>query len=194
TRSRSRMICSTVRPPMMDRRWPAKTRPTSSSIRFCSDRKRRAALAIDTASSPTLNTATARTLRRMPWFVTQSSTISASRNAKARIRAFCLTGRTKLPCPVTMRNCVSCAWRFEPEINRASFGAGTCQKNMGDSFGDGLREGRDDDRTCGRAVDDQDAGVLLDLLVRPGRECLRPATYRKEHLTRTIGRDGDGHP
>ena len=66
TRSRSLMICSTVSPPMIDRRWPANTRPTSTSIRSCSDRNRRAALAIDAWSSPTLNAATARTLSLMP--------------------------------------------------------------------------------------------------------------------------------
>ncbi len=66
TRSRSLMICSTVSPPMIDRRWPANTRPTSTSIRSCSDRNRRAALAIDDWSSPTLNAATARTLSLMP--------------------------------------------------------------------------------------------------------------------------------
>jgi hypothetical protein len=43
-------------------------------------------------------------------------------------RAFCFTGVTKQPCPVTMRNCVASLCRFEPEISRASFGAGTCQK------------------------------------------------------------------
>ncbi len=125
TRSRSRMICSTVSPPMMDRRWPANTRPTRTSMRSCSDRNRRAAFAIDAWSSPTLNAATARTFRRMPWFVMHSSTISASRRASESTRAFCFTGTTKLPCPVTMRNCVPSS-----EISSASFGAGTCQKSM----------------------------------------------------------------
>ena len=46
------------------------------------------------------------------------------------MRAFCFTGTTKQPCPVTMRNCVASFPRFEPEISSASFGAGTCQKNM----------------------------------------------------------------
>jgi hypothetical protein len=49
------MICSTVSPPTMDRRWPAKMRPTRSSMRLCSARNRRAALAIEAVSSPTLN-------------------------------------------------------------------------------------------------------------------------------------------
>lgn len=131
TRLRSRMICSTVSPPTMERRCPAKIRPTSSSICSCSVRKRRAALAMDTASSPTLKTATARTLRRMPCCVTQSSVISASRSARESMRAFCFTGSTKLPCPVTIRNWVSRVCPLEPEMSIASLGAGTCQKNMG---------------------------------------------------------------
>ena len=39
-----------------------------------------------------------------------------------------MTGTTKLPCPVTIRNCVPSFCPFEPEISSASFGAGTCQK------------------------------------------------------------------
>ena len=130
TRSRSRMICSTVSPPMIDRRCPAKTRPTRISILSCSDRKRRAALAIDAESSPTLNAATARTFSRMPWLVMHSSVISASRRARDSTRARCLTGMTKLPCPVTIRNCVASLCRLEPEMSSASFGAGTCQNSM----------------------------------------------------------------
>lgn len=86
---------------------------------------------MDTASSPTLKTATARTLRRMPCCVTQSSVISASRSARESMRAFCFTGSTKLPCPVTIRNWVSSVCPLEPEMSIASLGAGTCQKNMG---------------------------------------------------------------
>jgi hypothetical protein len=36
-----------------------------------------------------------------------------------------------------MRNCVASFRRFEPEISSASFGAGTCQKNMTGSLGPG---------------------------------------------------------
>lgn len=60
-RSLSRMISSTVKLPMMDRKCPAKIRPTSSSIRSCSARKRRAAFAIEIGSSLTLKAAVART-------------------------------------------------------------------------------------------------------------------------------------
>ncbi len=96
-RSRSRMISSTVKLPMMDRRWPAKIRPTNSSIRSCSARKRRAALAMEALSSPTLKAAMARMWSRMPWVVMQSSAISDSCKESERKRAFCLMGRTKQP-------------------------------------------------------------------------------------------------
>lgn len=66
----------------------------------------------------------------MPCWVTQSSVISASRNARESMRAFCFTGTTKLPWPVTIRNWVSCVCRFDPEMSIASLGAGTCQNNM----------------------------------------------------------------
>ena len=46
------------------------------------------------------------------------------------LQAFCLIGTTKQPCPVTMRNWVSPVRRRDPEISRASFGAGTCQNNI----------------------------------------------------------------
>ena len=96
----------------------------------CSARKRLAALAIDSGSSPTLKAATARTCRRMPCLVMHSSWISASRRASDSSRAFCLTGMTKHPCPVTIRNGVPCALLLEPEMSSASLGAGTCQNNM----------------------------------------------------------------
>src|SRR5258708_2753166 len=188
------MIGSTVSPPMMDRRCPANTRPTRTSIRSCSDRNRRAALAIDTESSPTLNAATARTFRRMPWFVMQSSTISASCKARESSRALCLIGITKLPWPVTMRNWVSCRRCFEPEIRSASLGAGMRQNNMGISRSDRLGEPRDENRTRGHALDDHDAAVPRHRLVRPGRERLGPAPDRKQHLARPTGWYRDGHP
>ena len=53
--------------------------------------------AIETGSSPTLKAATARTLSRIPCWVMQSSTISASRRASESSRAFCLIGRTRAP-------------------------------------------------------------------------------------------------
>src|SRR6478735_3134428 len=62
--------------------------------------------------------------------MTQSSAISASYKTRNSMRAFCLTGTTKLPWPVTIRNWVSCDCRLEPEMSMASLGAGTCQNNM----------------------------------------------------------------
>lgn len=94
---RARMICSTVSPPSPERRCPAKTPPTSSSIRFCAERNRQAALATDTASAPAPKTHTARTVSRITCRVTQPSAISAFRNASESMCASCLIGSTKLP-------------------------------------------------------------------------------------------------
>lgn len=192
TRSRSRMICSTVNPPTMDRRWPAKIRPTSSSIRACSVRNRRAALAMERWSSPTLNTVTARTVSRMPCWVTQSSAISASRSASDSIRAFCLTGITKLPCPVTIRNWVSWACRLDPEISNASLGAGTCQNNITGSSRLGERYDHDGARRS--VLHHHHQRVPGDRPVRPGRERLAAAAHRHQHLAGPVRRDRDRDP
>src|ERR1700722_10563792 len=92
-----------------------------------------------------------------------------------------------------MRNCVSCDWRLDPEISRASLGAGTCQNNMAPPRRR-LREGRDDDRTRRGALDDQHPGVLGDRLIRPRRERLRPTPHGYEHFARTGFGDRDGDP
>ena len=194
TLSRSRMISSTVRLPMIERRWPAKIRPHSSSIRFCSARKRRAALAIEALSSPTLNTATAVTLSGMPWVVTHSSKSSASRRASDRSRAFCLMGRTNEPCPVTMRNCVAPSLCLEPEMSSASSGAGTCQNSIRASQVVGFRERCDVDRTWGSDLDDHHGGVFGDRRVAPRREAFRPAPDGDHDLARPVRRDRDSHP
>src|SRR5690242_2530910 len=91
TRSRSLMMLSTVRPPMIDRRWPANTRPTSTSIRSCSDRNRRAAVAVDAPSSPALNAAAAPVFRRVPLVVVHFPTHSAPPRARAGTRGLCLS-------------------------------------------------------------------------------------------------------
>jgi hypothetical protein len=65
----SRMIASTVMLPMMLRRWPLKIRPTSVGICPWSPWNRRAAAAIDSWSSATLNAMTARTARVRPCWV-----------------------------------------------------------------------------------------------------------------------------
>lgn len=67
-------MSSTVSPPTMERRWPAKTMWTRSGIIFCWSRKRRAALAMDTKSSPILKMTTPFTRSGIPWWVTQSTT------------------------------------------------------------------------------------------------------------------------
>src|SRR5580692_5335993 len=198
TRSRSLMICSTVSPPMMDRRCPAKIRPTSTSIRSCSERNRRAAFAIDTSSSPTLKAATARTFSRMPWLVMHSSSISVSRKARERTRARCFTGSTKQPCPVTMRNCA--CFPLEPEISRASFGAGTCQKNMTaslatDPYGGVLLQKLGHEYGARRqALNDHDAAMPGNGLVRPGSKRLAAAAHGDQHLARSPRGYGNRYP
>lgn len=56
---RSVTISSTVIEPAIERRWPAKMRPASTDIWSSSERKRWAALTIDSGSLPTLNAITA---------------------------------------------------------------------------------------------------------------------------------------
>src|SRR4051795_6841623 len=124
----------------------------------------------------------------MPCLVTQSSTSSDSRRASESARAFCLTGITNAPWPVTMRNCVAPSLCFEPDTSSASSGAGTCQNSTGLSF---LRNWGDRHRAAGAALDDDDAGVLGDGLVGEGGEGLGAAADRQHHLART--RRGDGH-
>ena len=75
-------------------------------------------------SLPTLKAMTARTLRAMPWWVTQVSSTSASHMASVRKRTLRKNGTTKVPCPVTTRNGVSPRF-LPPEISIASSGAGT---------------------------------------------------------------------
>ena len=100
--SRSRIISSTVMLPTMARRWPAKTLWTRWSIWSCWSRKRRAALAIDVKSSPTLKITTPLIPRGMPWWVTQSMASSASRRSSDRRRTVCTPGMTSVPLPVTI--------------------------------------------------------------------------------------------
>jgi len=122
----SRMIASTVMLPMMLRRCPEKMRPTSVGIWLWSPWNRRAAAAIDSWSSPTLNAITASTARVSPCCVKQSSTTSASCIARVRKDALRTMGRTNAPCPTTMRKGSSPELlRFPPEMSSASLGAGT---------------------------------------------------------------------
>src|SRR3954453_14829315 len=190
TRSRSRMISSTVSPPMIERRCPAKIRPHNSSMRSCSAKKRRAALAIEAVSSPTLKNATAWRRSGMPCLVTQSSTSSDSRSASDSTRAFCLIGMTNAPCPVTIRNCVAPSLCLEPEISSASSGAGTCQNSTGLSF---LRQRGDGHRARVAALDDDDASVLGDRLVGVGGKALGAAADVQHHLAGPTRWDGHAH-
>ena len=90
----SRMIASTVMLPMMLRRCPLKIRPTRVGIWDWSPWNRRAAAAIDSWSSPTLNAMTAWTARVRPCWVKQSSTTSASCMARVSRDALEKTGTT----------------------------------------------------------------------------------------------------
>jgi hypothetical protein len=130
--SRSRIISSTAICPTMARRWPANTLCTRSSIWPCWSRKRRAALAMDAKSSPTLKMTTPLMPSGIPWWVTQSIASSASRRSRESFRTFWTKGITNVPLPVTMRNPrVSSTPSGElcsrsPEMMSASFGSATC--------------------------------------------------------------------
>ncbi len=102
---------------------------TRSLISFCWSRKRRAALAIDTKSSPTLKITTPRTLSGMPWWVTHSTDSCVSLRSSESLRTACTPGSTSVPRPVTMRNPMpsprpSFLW-LEPEMISASLGSAT---------------------------------------------------------------------
>ena len=97
SRWRSVTISSTVIDPTIERRWPAKIRPTRTDICDWSDRNRWPALTMLSVSLPTLNAITARTLSEMPCLVTQASVTSASAIARPRNRALRKNGRTNAP-------------------------------------------------------------------------------------------------
>src|ERR1700728_2405880 len=122
-----------------------------------------------------------------------SSVISASRRASDSIRARCFTGRTKLPWPVTMRNCVASERRLEPEMSSASLGAGTCQNNMVDSFSS-LGKWGDEDRAGRQRFDDRDPRVAGDWLIGPGGERLAGAANGEQYLAGAVCRNGDCNP
>src|SRR3954454_16845945 len=178
------MISSTVRLPTIERRWPAKMRPHSSSMLSCSARNRRAAFAIEPVSSPILKKATACRFRGMPCLVTHGSMISDSLSASDSTRAFCLIGMTNAPWPVTIRNC-DASLCLDPDIRSASSGAGTCQKSMDPP----LLQWGNRDRPCGAVLNDDNAHVLLDRFVRESGKGLGATSHRDDHLARSIGRD-----
>ncbi len=129
SRSRSRIMSSTVRPPTIERRWPAKTLWTRWPIIACWSRKRRAALAIDTVSSPTLKITTPLTCTGIPCEVTHSTSRSASLRSSDSLRTTCTPGVTSVPRPVTTRNPnpspTPSARCLEPEMISASLGSAT---------------------------------------------------------------------
>src|SRR3954454_19942667 len=103
------------------------------------------------------------------------------------MRPFCLIGMTIAPWPVTMRNCVAPSLCLEPEMSSASSGAGTCQRSTSGLLF--LWKRGDRHRARGPALDDDDAGVLGDGLVRVGGVGLGAATDRDHHLPGPGGRD-----
>src|SRR2546423_2892624 len=115
----------------MARRWPANTLWTRASIWSCWSRNRRAALAIEVKSSPTLKITTPRIPSGMPWWVTQSIDSSDSRRSSESRRTVCTPGMTSVPLPVTILNprlsdtasLGVCSRR--PEMMSASLGSAT---------------------------------------------------------------------
>src|SRR5579862_7166013 len=103
-----------------------------------------------------------------------------------------------------MRNSVPSLCRLEPEIRRASFGAGTCQNSMivfllaraGPGVGWWrLQRGRGNEhRAGGDRFHDQYATVPGDRLVGPGGVCLAAAANRQQDFTGTVPWNGDRHP
>ena len=89
--------------PMIERRWPWKTSRTRSCIWPCwASRKRTPALVIEASSSPTLKIATPRTPTGIFWTSTPSTSSSALSADIPRYCAFCITGTTNAPPPVTI--------------------------------------------------------------------------------------------
>src|SRR5580765_3142126 len=189
----SRMIASTVMLPMMLRRCPEKIRPTRVGICPWSPWNRRAAEAIDSWSSPTLNAITACTARVSPCLVKQSSTTSASCMARLSREDREKIGVTNTPCPVTILNCrASAPCCFLPLMSKASLGLGTWYPNIATSLSPGLR------RSAGLGplpriwpVSLIQAGAssgLAPVLPRLHLELARPTHADDQHLR--PGRDG----
>ncbi len=99
-------------------------------MRSWSSRKRRAALAMLSWSSPTLKAMMAWHRRAIPCLVTHSSATSDSCMASVSVLARDRTGSTKAPCPVTILKGRPFSVLRLPLMSNASSGAGTCQPNM----------------------------------------------------------------
>src|SRR5581483_4597380 len=200
----------------------AKTLWTRASIWSCWSRKRRAALAIDVKSSPTLKMTTPRIPRGMPWCVTQSIDSSDSRRSSERRRTVCTPGRISVPFPVTilkprLSSTASLgAWARNPEMIRASLGSATLHMSrsrtsrntsppaassrnvcvdMPASLEARASHAGDDHRARGEVLDDNDAAPDRDRLVVVGGvsvEGLAPPTHLDHHLTQLAGGDRPG--
>src|SRR3954447_14599215 len=199
---------------MIERRWPWKTSRTRSCIWPCwASRKRVAAFVIERSSSPTLKIATPRTPTGIFWESTPSTSSSALSADIPRYCAFCITGKTNAPPPVTilkMRSPTALPLTPKPVTIRASSAAGTFHSTLnriartnGASttramttisvvFTSGLLCERGDEHEPRRLVlDDHDLGVRLDgsAVHVAGEECLDAAPYRDHDLTGASWRD-----
>ena len=153
--------------PMIERRWPWKTSRTRSCIWPCwASRKRVPALVIERSSSPTLKIATPRTPTGIFWESTPSTSSSALSADIPRYCAFCITGTTNAPPPVTilkMRSPTALPLTPKPVTIRASSAAGT--------FHSDLEQDRQDQRDEDDGGDDHDQrGVHFSLLGERGDE------------------------
>src|SRR2546421_5272986 len=222
--SRSRIISSTVMLPTIARRWPAKTLWTRASIWSCWSRNRRAALAIDVRSSPTLKMTTPRIPRGMPWWVTQSIDSSDSRRSSERRRTVCTPGTMNVPLPVVILNprlsdtaSLGVCSR-SPETMRASLGSATRHiilnrmmkrttaptttpamnpADMAASLEAKASHAGDDHRARREVLHDNDAAPDGDRLVVVGGvgvEGLAPPTHLHHHFTQLAGGDRPGGP
>src|SRR5258708_29977735 len=100
-----------------------------------------------------------------------------------------------------MRNSVPSLLLLEPEMSRASFGAGTCQNSMIASFWPfagpkaGLKRNRGyQDRARRQCLDDHDTAVPRDRLIGQRGEHLTAAANRQQHLAGAIRRNGNSNP
>src|SRR5690349_11228399 len=207
--------------PMIERRSPWKTSRTRSCIcPDCASRKRVAAFVIERPSSPTLKIATPRTPTGIFCESTPSTSSSALSADIPRYCAFCMTGTTNAPPPVTIlkvRSATAAPLTPKPVTIRASSAAGTfhstlnriasrngtrtmmAMTTMSVVFTSGLLTEWGDEHEPRRVVfDHHDLGVRLDdaAVHVAGEECLHAAPYRDHDLARTPRRDppGGGHP
>src|SRR3954469_2776440 len=207
--------------PMIERRWPWKTSRTRSCIWPCwASRKRTPALVIEASSSPTLKIATPRTPTGIFWTSTPSTSSSALSADIPRYWAFCITGMTNAPPPVTILkirsptarpltpkpvtiSASSAAGTFHSVLNVTASSSGTAMMSTTTTisvvFTSGLLvEGGDEHGPRGHVLDDDDLGVGPDLAAVDvaGEKGLDAAADRHHDFARASRRDpsGGGHP